>query len=47
MLYSLNSARIAQKCDQSAVKDTYGFRDQEFFTLKIFALHEVKYALIG
>jgi len=28
-------------------RQAYGFRDQEFFTLKIFALHEVKYALIG
>ncbi len=25
----------------------YGYRDQEFFRLKLFALHESKYALIG
>ena len=25
----------------------YGFRDMEFFKLKIMALHETKYALIG
>ncbi len=25
----------------------YGFRDMEFFKLKIMGLHEVKYALIG
>ena len=25
----------------------YGYRDQEFFMLKIFALHESKYALVG
>ena len=24
-----------------------GFRDQEFFKLKIYALHEIKYALVG
>jgi len=25
----------------------YGFRDMEFFKLKIMALHETKYALVG
>jgi transposase len=25
----------------------YGFRDQEFFKLKILAIHETKYALLG
>lgn len=28
-------------------KQTYGFRDMEFFKPKIQALHETKYALIG
>src|SRR6516225_8363426 len=28
-------------------RQAYGFRDQEFFKLKIFALHETKYALVG
>ena len=28
-------------------RQAYGFRDQEFFRLKILALHEAKYALIG
>ena len=28
-------------------RQAYGFRDQEFFTLKIFALHESTYALVG
>lgn len=28
-------------------RQAYGFRDQEFFKLKIMALHETKYALIG
>jgi transposase len=28
-------------------RQAYGFRDQEFFKLKIYALHETKYALIG
>ena len=28
-------------------KQTYGFRDKEFFKLKIYALHESKYALTG
>ncbi len=28
-------------------KQAYGFRDIEFFKLKIYALHETRYALIG
>lgn len=28
-------------------RQAYGFRDQEFFKLKIFALHEATYALVG
>jgi|SoiMethySBSTD1v2_1073268.scaffolds.fasta_scaffold495159_2 transposase len=28
-------------------RQAYGFRDQEFFRLKILALHEAKYALLG
>lgn len=28
-------------------KQAYGFRDLEFFKLKIFALHEARYALVG
>jgi len=28
-------------------KQAYGFRDTEFFKLRIFGLHESKYALIG
>ncbi len=28
-------------------RQAYGFRDQEFFTLKILAIHETKYKLIG
>jgi transposase len=28
-------------------RQAYGFRDTEFFKLKIMALHETKYALIG
>jgi len=28
-------------------KQAYGFRDHEFFKLKIYALHETKYALVG
>jgi transposase len=28
-------------------RQAYGYRDQEFFRLKIFALHESKYALVG
>lgn len=28
-------------------KQAYGFRDREFFKLKIYALHETKYALVG
>ncbi|MEA3222469.1 MAG: transposase, partial [Thermodesulfobacteriota bacterium] len=28
-------------------RQAYGFRDKEFFKLKICALHETKYALTG
>jgi transposase len=28
-------------------RQAYGFRDMEFFTLKIMGLHEMKYALVG
>jgi transposase len=28
-------------------RQAYGFRDQEFFKLKIYALHRTKYALVG
>ncbi|MDP8256269.1 MAG: transposase [Candidatus Alcyoniella australis] len=28
-------------------RQAYGFRDKEFFMLKIYALHQMKYALIG
>lgn len=28
-------------------RQAYGFRDKEFFKLKIYALHEAKYALLG
>ena len=28
-------------------RQAYGFRDQDFFKLKIMALHETKYALMG
>lgn len=32
---------------QTMKRQAYGFRDQEFFKLKILALHEAKYALVG
>ena len=28
-------------------RQAYGFRDQEFFKLKIYALHDTTYALVG
>jgi hypothetical protein len=28
-------------------RQAYGFRDHEFFKLKILSLHETKYALVG
>ena len=28
-------------------RQAYGFRDQEFFKLRILAIHETKYALVG
>jgi len=32
---------------QTMKRQAYGFRDREFFKLKIFALHESRYALVG
>jgi transposase len=32
---------------QTMKRQAYGFRDQEFFKLKILAIHEAKYALVG
>jgi transposase len=29
------------------ISPAYGFRDPEFFKLKILAIHETKYALVG
>ena len=28
-------------------RQAYGYRDQEFFRLRIFALHETRYELVG
>jgi hypothetical protein len=28
-------------------RQAYGFRDKDFFKLKIYALHEAKYVLVG
>ncbi len=28
-------------------RQAYGFRDKEFFKLKIYAIHGTKYALVG
>jgi transposase len=28
-------------------RQSYGFRDKEFFKLKIYAIHQSRYALIG
>ena len=32
---------------QTMKRQAYGFRDMEFFKLKIYAIHEAKYALVG
>ena len=32
---------------QTLQRQAYGFRDHEFFKLKIYALHKTKYALVG
>jgi transposase len=32
---------------QAMKRQAYGFRDHEFFMLKILAIHESKYALVG
>ena len=31
----------------TAERQAYGFRDREFFKLKILAIHETKYELVG
>ena len=28
-------------------RQAYGYRDQQYFTLRIYGLHETKYALVG
>jgi transposase len=32
---------------QAMKRQAYGFRDHEFFKLKILAIHQAKYALVG
>ena len=32
---------------QTMKRQAYGFRDMEFYKLKIFAIHQAKYALVG
>jgi transposase len=32
---------------QTMKRQAYGFRDQEFFKLKILAIHETRYELVG
>jgi transposase len=32
---------------KTAQRQAYGYRDMEYFTLKIYSLHEIKYALVG
>jgi len=32
---------------QTMKRQAYGFRDHEFFKLKILAIHQTKYALVG
>ena len=32
---------------QAMKRQAYGFRDHDFFKLKIYALHETNYALVG
>lgn len=32
---------------QTMKRQAYGFRDQEFFKLRIYHLHQTKYALVG
>ena len=34
-------------CSSSAHRRAYGYRDQEYFTLRIYGLHETKYPLVG
>ena len=36
-----------QQQDQDDEAQAYGFRDMEFFKLKILAIHETRYELVG
>ena len=47
--YPISTARWKAPTTKSKTmqRQAYGYRDQEFFTLKMYALHESKYALVG
>ena len=49
--YDMMLARSPMKGTNNKIKtmkrQAYGFRDEEFFKLKILAIHETKYALVG
>ena len=46
--YPISSGPLEGTKKIKTIKRTaYGFRDMEFFKLKIMALHEAKYALVG
>jgi hypothetical protein len=40
-------SRKVQHQVKTMKRQAYGFRDHEFFKLKILGIHEAKYALVG
>ena len=45
--YPISTGTLEGTNNKIMQKQAYGFRDMEFFKLKIRAVHEAKYALVG
>ncbi len=46
-LSDLRRELYREATDQTMKRQAHGFRDQELFKLRILAIHETKYALVG